>query len=895
MKKISYLIFICLVFSMNVYAENIKPKIKVIESSIDRITVKITNGRNNKYDWVGVYKINDDNTKYISWAYTNSMKDGNLIFDPELMTKGTYEIRLFPNDRYTLLAKGIFHVSHEAKIKVIESSIDRITVNITNGRSNKNDWIGVYKIDNNNNRYISWVYTNGMKNGNLILDPKVMTQGTYEIRLFPNDQYTLLAKNIFHIGYKSKSKIKVVKSSADSITVNIKNGRSSKYDWIGIYRVNGKKNKYTSWVYTNGIENGEITFDPKIMSEGTYEVRLIRNNKYLLLARDTFIVSHRDKSKIKIVKSSMNDIIINVRDGLRHKNDWVGVYNINDTNYKYITWVNIPKNGFFNIDPKIEKEGIYEVRLFSNARYILLDKAIFIIGEKPVIVLNGNKEIVIQQGGNYNEGGAIAIDRKDGELTNVVINNNNINTSIQGKYSITYNIQDLDGNNANEIIRNVNVISKEKNYKKLTEKYNKYIGAYQLIVSSSASLLSKHRKNLNLSSNNIIDIISQYSYMFINKSILWNKLKDGSFLWQPGYLKELPEYKYAGKIDGKYQVIPTAIKCKNSTTNDPDCNLQEAIVDGIGMDVSHYLAKWPVFYEAMKDASDIGSSMYNYYNEISKNNASQIKNSVAHLINEKYAMTNYMDGTNGVYRWNYAQRGKDWGYNSYSFSHVFSYSSIGFSDSKFIDSIYINILKNISSFQDINLISKEELLLLLSPKYNQANPVLNCIDINNYDGCKEKYIFKNKIIPILELSFINGQSIDQDYYENSMSSSYQKIVGPHVMIMKYAFKHNITEWKEEYYKFFKKFVNEVVMTDAKHYNNLDGNPDVLWHNLNIYSELHFMLWASMFLQLSSQYDRDYINYNDYDIETETKLRNFIEKYITDIYKARKNNMDFLLK
>jgi hypothetical protein len=283
------------------------------------------------------------------------------------------------------------------------------------------------------------------------------------------------------------------------------------------------------------------------------------------------------------------------------------------------------------------------------------------------------------------------------------------------------------------------------------------------------------------------------------------------------------------------------------------------------MDVSHYLSKWPVFFLAMKQASKTTEESI-YYEKVIEGTIKQVEKNVIKYENKQYLLTNYMDGTNGVYRWNYVYRGKNWGYNPYELSYAYLFSVLGYlnkEDNK-LRKAYSHILKNMAQYNRISSNTSTELLVRLSLKNSENNPLLSCIDINQYEGCKEKYTFDTKIKPALERAF-TGE------YANK-TASYYFIVGQHHTVMQYAFKHNIKEWKQEYYKHFSRFVTEVIDTDN------------YWVNLNDYYESHYILWASIFLQLSSQHDQEnYSTYPSYSKETEEKLRLFLERYVNKLY------------
>ncbi|MCB0838384.1 MAG: DUF5011 domain-containing protein, partial [Bacteroidetes bacterium] len=77
---------------------------------------------------------------------------------------------------------------------------------------------------------------------------------------------------------------------------------------------------------------------------------------------------------------------------------------------------------------------------------------------KPVITLLGDNPLDLIQGQTYNEAGATAFDNLEGDISgNIVIDASAVNTNLVGSYSVTYNVSDLAGNAALEVVRVVNV------------------------------------------------------------------------------------------------------------------------------------------------------------------------------------------------------------------------------------------------------------------------------------------------------------------------------------------------------------------------------------------------------------------------------------------------------
>ena len=78
--------------------------------------------------------------------------------------------------------------------------------------------------------------------------------------------------------------------------------------------------------------------------------------------------------------------------------------------------------------------------------------------EAPVITLLGDSSMTIERGDAYIDAGATALDNVDGNITQQIDTENNVNSSVVGDYIVTYNVHDSSLNPATEVIRSVHVI-----------------------------------------------------------------------------------------------------------------------------------------------------------------------------------------------------------------------------------------------------------------------------------------------------------------------------------------------------------------------------------------------------------------------------------------------------
>lgn len=76
----------------------------------------------------------------------------------------------------------------------------------------------------------------------------------------------------------------------------------------------------------------------------------------------------------------------------------------------------------------------------------------------PVIVLEGSSPQYVAKDSTYVEPGYTANDDVDGDITDLVKTQDNIDIHTEGTYQRTYNVTDASGNPAVEVVREVRVM-----------------------------------------------------------------------------------------------------------------------------------------------------------------------------------------------------------------------------------------------------------------------------------------------------------------------------------------------------------------------------------------------------------------------------------------------------
>ena len=95
-----------------------------------------------------------------------------------------------------------------------------------------------------------------------------------------------------------------------------------------------------------------------------------------------------------------------------------------------------------------EYQIVYEVEDSSGNKMQKTRHIKIVDNVEPTIQLNGNINIYMNIGNEYQELGATAIDEKDGDISNSIKTEGSVDTSKEGIYTITYKVTDKFGNEA---------------------------------------------------------------------------------------------------------------------------------------------------------------------------------------------------------------------------------------------------------------------------------------------------------------------------------------------------------------------------------------------------------------------------------------------------------------
>lgn len=269
------------------------------------------------------------------------------------------------------------------------------------------DWIGLYPIGSGNSSYKTWVYVNcstsagttGKPTGSCPLSlPLYLDNGTYELRLLANDGFTVLAKSSpITIGNPVASSMASLSAASnvrqgEFITVAWSGvAHASAKDWIALYPAGAPSSSYITWLYVScGTTAGTARtagscnlLVPGIVPPGTYQVRLLGNDGYGVIATsDNLTVELAGQSAVTLSVTPnpvrrgdlVNAVWQNI--GSPAPKDWIALYAQGAPQSSYLSWVYVSCNSTASTAkaagscglpvPTTVSPGTYQLRLLSN-------------------------------------------------------------------------------------------------------------------------------------------------------------------------------------------------------------------------------------------------------------------------------------------------------------------------------------------------------------------------------------------------------------------------------------------------------------------------------------------------------------------------------------------------
>lgn len=221
-----------------------------------------------------------------------------------------------------------------------------IVVTYAQGPGNATDWIGIYPADavpgETDSTLWSYVEAANPSQGAVTFTGGLGRSGDWVAYLLENDGYTILAQVAFTVIAPATGPRVYSLHSAytpeEPIEIGWANGPGNRLDWIGVYPqgiVPGDVPS-TLWLYVDGTQTGStglregtVTFTGGLVLADDYEVHLLENDGYNVLASAGFsIVGPFDpllRSNQRFYQSG-ESITLTFSNGFGWTKDWIGLY-----------------------------------------------------------------------------------------------------------------------------------------------------------------------------------------------------------------------------------------------------------------------------------------------------------------------------------------------------------------------------------------------------------------------------------------------------------------------------------------------------------------------------------------------------------------------------------------
>ncbi len=348
------------------------PTIALSATSVESggvVTVTVADGPGFALDWVGVYATTDDDTTFQSWRYLSGTQSppGTGLAEatfPVTMptTAGAYNLRLFQNNGFTLLAaSATVTVGAPPTLGVSTTTVasaGMLMASVAGGPGFALDWVGVYGTVDSDLTYQSWQYLNGTQTPPVVgltdaAFPVAMpaTPGLYNLRLFRNNGSTRLATSTtVTVGTPPTVSVTPTTVAPGGVVMaEIEGAPGFVLDWVGVHEASASDSEYESWEYLSGTQtppdhgltNATLAVAMPA-TPGVRNLRLFQNNGSTRLATSAAItVAAPSVATIAVSTTTVSpgDVVTaTIGNSPGYALDWLGVYGTGDSDSAYQSW-----------------------------------------------------------------------------------------------------------------------------------------------------------------------------------------------------------------------------------------------------------------------------------------------------------------------------------------------------------------------------------------------------------------------------------------------------------------------------------------------------------------------------------------------------------------------------
>lgn len=372
------------------------------------ISITVADGPGNPTDWVGIFAVGDPNTNGFDWAYLSGTRTApemgltaaTITLKAPART-GTYEVRFFENNGYTVLATSM-------PVQVTPSAIARISatpatvgpggafsVTVTGSPGDPTDWVGLFAVGAPNTNAVAWQYLSGTQmppqtglTSAMLTFTAPSRTGNYELRLLTANSYNSIAtSNTVTVALGTGTTVMATPAvmPGGAITINVAGGPGNPTDWVGLFRQGDPNTNAFDWAYLSGtrtppamgLSTATVTLTAPSRA-GTYEVRLLAADSYTSVATSNAVQVGAAATTLSVSTTTAmpgQTVTVTVTGGPGSPTDWLALAAEGSNDRILLDWAYLsgtqtaPQAGLTSAMVSFTlpmAPGNYVIRLFAN-------------------------------------------------------------------------------------------------------------------------------------------------------------------------------------------------------------------------------------------------------------------------------------------------------------------------------------------------------------------------------------------------------------------------------------------------------------------------------------------------------------------------------------------------
>jgi hypothetical protein len=332
------------------------------------------------------------------------------------LVPGSYEIRLFADNTYALLATSATVTVVAPSLAVSATSVTRgatVSVTVANGPGKPADWVALVPVGAPSQSYVDYRYLNGLKvvptvgsTAATLTFTMPLVAGAYEFRMFAQNTYTLLASSVpITVSVPTIDVSAVTIAPGGKLTVTVANGPGKPADWVAMVPVGAPLSGYVDYQYLNGLRivplagrsGATLTFTMPATS-GEYVLRFFSNNTYTVLATSPTVTVSGPSVTVSTTTAVVGSTVsVTVANGPGNLADWITLAPVGSpasayVDYRYLNGLKtVPGAAITDATVTLSMPfipGAYEVRLLANHTYTVLAVGATITVPEPTVTVS---------------------------------------------------------------------------------------------------------------------------------------------------------------------------------------------------------------------------------------------------------------------------------------------------------------------------------------------------------------------------------------------------------------------------------------------------------------------------------------------------------------------------